>query len=185
MSYFSVLEQGYFRLFSEIRADFKVMLTKNVWQPMGLYNGSLGTVCGLLFADGVQQPALPTCVLVEFDEYIGPSIVPNRKIVPIMPERVVFDPRSHRTGSRTQFPLALGWALTIHKSQGLTLAKVLIDVGEREMCAGSTFVACSRVRTPKNLAFLSSFPFQRVQRLNESPRMRVITQELQRLADLH
>ena len=162
----------------------KVMLTKNVWQPMGLYNGSLGTIRALLFADGVQPPALPTCALVEFDDYIGPSIVPGRRIVPIVPEMAVFDPRTRKTGSRIQLPLVLGWAITIHKSQGLTLGKVIMDVGDREMTVGSTFVGCSRVRSPVNLAFLNSFPFQRVQRLNDARRMRIVAEEMQRLAML-
>ena len=138
----------------------EVMLTKNVWQPMGLYNGSLGMIRALLFADGVQLPALPTYALVEFDDYIGPSLVPGRRIVPIVPDTAVFDPRSGETGSRIQLPLVLGWGITIHKSQGLTLGKVVMDVGERETTVGSTFVGCSRVRSPKNLAFLKSFPFQ-------------------------
>jgi ATP-dependent exoDNAse (exonuclease V) alpha subunit len=160
----------------------KVMLTKNVWQSTGLYNGSLGTIMALLFADDVQQPALPTCALVEFDDYIGPSIVPGRRIVPIVPETAVFDPRSGKTDSRIQLLLILGWAITIHKSQDLTLGKVIMDVGDREMMIGSTFVGCLRVRSPRNLVFLNSFPFQRVQRLNDARRMRIVAEEMQRLA---
>lgn len=38
------------------------------------------------------------------------------------------------------------WAVTIHKSQGLTLDKVVIDVGKREFSCGLTYVACSRLR---------------------------------------
>ena len=49
-------------------------------------------------------------------------------------------------GSRTQFPLRLAYALTIHKSQGQTLDKVIIDLGKKEMSLGITFVALSRVR---------------------------------------
>ena len=162
----------------------KVMLTKSVWQPMGLYNGSLGMIRALLFTDGAQQPTLPTCALVEFDDYIGPSIVSGGRIVPIVPDTAVFDPRSGKTGSRIQLPLVLGWAITIHKSQGLTLGKVVMDVGDRETTVGSTFVGCSRVRSPGNLAFLNSFPFQRVQRLNDARRMRIVAEEMQRLAAL-
>ena len=162
----------------------KVMLTKSVWQPMGLYNGSLGMIRALLFTDGAQQPTLPTCALVEFDDYIGPSIVSGGRIVPIVPDTAVFDPRSGKTGSRIQLPLVLGWAITIHKSQGLTLGKVVMDVGDRETTVGSTFVGCSRVGSPRNLAFRNSFPFQRVQRLNDARRMRIVAEEMQRLAAL-
>ena len=80
--------------------------------------------------------------------------------------------------------LVLGWAITIHKSQGLTLGKVVMDVGVRETTVGSTFVGCSRVRSPRNLAFRNSFPFQRVQRLNNARRMRIVAEEMQRLAAL-
>ena len=37
------------------------------------------------------------------------------------------------------------WAVMIHKSQGLTLDKVVIDVGKREFSSRLTFVACFRV----------------------------------------
>ena len=47
--------------------------------------------------------------------------------------------------SRLQIPLKLAWAITIHKAQGLTLDKVVIDIGKKEFSAGLTFVACSRV----------------------------------------
>lgn len=46
-----------------------------------------------------------------------------------------------------QFPLALGWAITIHKAQGMTLEKVVIDLGNGMFCAGQIYVALSRCRT--------------------------------------
>lgn len=51
------------------------------------------------------------------------------------------------TGSFTQFPMKLAWAVTIHKSQGLTFDKVNIDLGRGAFSAGQTYVAMSRCRT--------------------------------------
>ncbi len=54
---------------------------------------------------------------------------------------------SEVTGKFTQYPLALAWALTIHKSQGKTFDKIVLDVGNGMFANGQLYVALSRCRT--------------------------------------
>jgi ATP-dependent exoDNAse (exonuclease V) alpha subunit len=54
-------------------------------------------------------------------------------------------------GKFSQFPLKLGWALTIHKSQGLTLKNIYLDTGWGAFDSGQIYVALSRVRNLDNL----------------------------------
>jgi hypothetical protein len=60
-------------------------------------------------------------------------------------------------GSFTQFPLRLAWAITIHKSQGLTFEKVMIDAGAA-FSSGQVYVALSRCTGLEGIVLLSKIP---------------------------
>lgn len=60
-------------------------------------------------------------------------------------------------GTFEQYPLKLAWAITIHKSQGLTFNKAIIDIGN-SFAAGQIYVALSRCKTLEGIALTTKFP---------------------------
>lgn len=155
------------------------MLISNLWTDVGLVNGAMGTIQAICYRSG-GPPDLPVAVMVHFDHYIGPTL--HDGTVPIPPIRQTWS-ASGSQHSRLQLPLKLAWAVTIHKSQGLTLDKVVIDIGQRDFSSGLTFVACSHVFATYK-TYSSTFPYQRLANLSNSRRLVERKQEDLRLLTL-
>ena len=67
-----------------------------------------------------------------------------------------------------QIPLIYAWAITIHKSQGITLENALIDIGSNVFEYGQTYVALSRVKSINGL-YLSSLNYNKI---NANPKVK-------------
>lgn len=112
-----------------------VMCTKNNFEK-GFVNGTLGEVTD--FEEGTDYPIITTNngreIVIEPEEW---SIVDGEKVL----------------ASISQIPLRLAWAITVHKSQGMSLDAAIIDLG-RAFEFGQGYVALSRVRTLSGLSLL-------------------------------
>jgi hypothetical protein len=120
----------------ELKLGAKVMFMKN--RKPEWINGDLGTVVGM------EDDA----VRVRKD-VTGNVLVVGRETW--QRYKYVYDYQARRVeaeivGTYEQFPLALGWAITIHKSQGLTLDALTLDLEGGAFAEGQTYVALSRAR---------------------------------------
>ena len=158
----------------------QVMLTNNLWQQVGLCNGARGTTDSLLYGEGHKPPGLSIAILVNFPDYNGPHFLPNKPhCIPIPP--IVHEWHNGlNTLSRQQIPLRLSYAMTIHKSQGQTMTKAVVDIGDKEMAAGCTFVALSRLKTLSGLS-IQPMTFERLQAISKLKRMQQRIWEEERL----
>lgn len=117
-----------------LRVGARVMTIVNNPQA-GYYNGSLGTVVGITPKDVAVKLDNGITVKVEKHTWVNSQyVLEDNQIV------------KKDVGSCKQFPLTLAWAITIHKSQGLTFDKIILHVS-RTFCPGQLYVALSRCRT--------------------------------------
>lgn len=123
----------------DLKVGAQVMLCVNYDQEVGLVNGSVGEVIGFT---PWMRGTIPT---VKFQ---------NGVIHDIEPWTWDIRENEQKIGSRTQVPLRLAWAITVHKSQGMTLEKVEVHLG-KAFEYGQAYVALSRAKTKEGL-FIAS-----------------------------
>lgn len=123
----------------QLKAGAQVMLLNN--DVMGRWvNGSMGVIEEIAeVKDGEDK------ILVRLQEGDLVEVEPFTWSI----NRYYFDQATQSletepVGSFTQYPLRLAWAVTIHKSQGKTFDKVVLDVGWGTFSPGQTYVAISR-----------------------------------------
>ena len=96
----------------------RVMITQNVWVNKGLVNGATGTLKHLIFKEGDGPPNLPVAIIVEMDlGYNGPSLEGKPRHVALNQLTSFNDTVTHHY-ERTQLPIRIAFAITIHKCQG-------------------------------------------------------------------
>lgn len=131
-----------------LKVGAQVMFIKNdTGMDRAYYNGMIGQV-------------------VAIDEEYGVAVRPQEggEIIQVQPvdwDNISYtvNPETkeiveHKEGTFTQYPLKLAWAVTIHKSQGLTFDRAIIDV-KRSFAHGQTYVALSRCRTLQGLVLVN------------------------------
>ncbi len=138
-----------------LKKGAQVMFLRNDVSPQKRYfNGKIGKVVGMS-ADGIEIdcPDDKKRITVEPATWENIRYSLNRDKTKIEEEII---------GTFKQFPLKLAWAVTIHKSQGLTFEKVIIDAGA-SFVHGQTYVALSRCKTLDGIVLASPLSTKGIQ----------------------
>lgn len=129
----------------ELKVGAQIMFTKNDEQKRWV-NGSLGRVVG--FKEDIIQVELvleSSRAILDVQKVSWESFAYEYDLLADKIKPVVI-------GKYTQFPLMLAWAVTIHKSQGKTLEKVKVDLGNGAFAPGQVYVALSRCRSINDIS---------------------------------
>ncbi|GET46272.1 helix-turn-helix domain-containing protein [Capnocytophaga felis] len=129
-----------------LKEGARVMFIKNDLSGEKLFfNGKMGTITSLSENEIEVQLDGGKTINVERYEWENIRYRINEETKDIEEERL---------GTFTQYPLRLAWAITIHKSQGLTFEKAVLDL-DKVFASGQAYVAFSRLRSLDGLVLLS------------------------------
>lgn len=152
-----------------LKKHAKVMFVKNNFD-LGYINGSMGEVIG--FEEDDQLGLLPKVRLTDGNELL------------VEPETWSVDNDAGKTiASLQQVPLRLAWAITVHKSQGMTLAAAEINLSHT-FEKGQGYVALSRLKSIEGLRLLG-FNTQALELDRLAIKADLRFQELSNQAELH
>jgi ATP-dependent DNA helicase PIF1 len=130
--------------FLKLKTGAQVMFTKNDSCKRWV-NGTIGTV------DKISEDSIIVGIPARGDFFtftVKKEVWECLKFVYDYNENKI---KTETIGAYTQFPLTLAWAVTIHKSQGLTLDSAIIDLGAGAFAGGQVYVALSRCRSIDNI----------------------------------
>ncbi len=146
----------------------RVMLLENLWQEAGLVNGALGCVADVAWLEGTNtRTEAAHVVFFEFDNYSGPPYFEgdeDRRCVVSIPRSVREFLVGVATCTRTQFPLTVAFAVTVHKRQGITPSCVVTDISERDFQPGLTYAAVSRATSLQGVMFDVPFDLEAIRK---------------------
>ena len=144
-----------------------VAVNQNFDVAAGVVNGSQGILRQIrYFTDGEQRRYLKSCVVeIPNSEDIEIPHLPKHHF-PILPDTTDLrfeHPSSHRrcTIKRKQVPIEPGFAMTVHKAQGQTMKRVVIDLAG---CAGTEppYVMVSRATSMQGVSILREFDVKQI-----------------------
>ncbi|KAH9642039.1 hypothetical protein HF086_008726 [Spodoptera exigua] len=123
----------------KIGVGSRVMLRRNIAVSEGLVNGAMGIIKKIkwpaLRRDQLEEGELPEAVYIKFDDdTIAVRLKDRDGCIPIPPSSTTFQAkRGYGDVERRMLPLILSWAVTVHKLQGTTLDRAVIDLGKKTL----------------------------------------------------